>query len=85
MALNIRAFALAGAVFWGAGIFLLTWWVIALHGATGETTWLGYIYPGYRIDAMGSIVGLVWGTVDGLASFAIFAWLYHRSIRIASR
>ena len=77
MKLNVRAFALAFAVWWGVGIFLGTWWVIALGGSTGEPTFLARIYIGYEISPLGSIIGFVWGTIDGLVSGAIFAWLYN--------
>ena len=77
MKLNVRAFALAFALWWGVGIFLLTWWVIALSGATGEPTPLGRIYIGYEISPLGSIIGLGWGAIDGLIGGAIFAWLYN--------
>ena len=77
MKLNVRAFALAFALWWGVGIFLLTWWIIALSGATGEPTPLGRIYIGYEISPLGSVIGLGWGAIDGLIGGAIFAWLYN--------
>lgn len=77
MKLNVRAFALAFAVWWGVGIFLLTWWLIALHGSTGEPTWLGRVYVGYEVTPLGSVIGLVWGAIDALIAGAIFAWLYN--------
>ncbi len=77
MKLNVKAFALAGGILWGAGIFLLTWWIIGFHGATGDPTWLGKVYLGYRLDAWGSLIGLVWAFFDGLIFAALFAWLYN--------
>lgn len=77
MKLNVKAFALACALIWGLGLFLLTWWIIAFDGATGEITFIGRIYRGYSIDPVGSIIGLVWGLIDGLIGGAIFAWLYN--------
>ncbi len=78
MKLDIRAFALACGILWGAGIFLLTWWIIAFDGATGEATLIGRLYRGYTISAAGSFIGLVWGFFDGLIGGALFAWLYNR-------
>ena len=46
MKLNVRAFAIAFGVWWGVGIFLGTWWVIAMSGATGEPTFLARLYIG---------------------------------------
>ena len=77
MKLNVRAFAVAFGVLWGVGIFLGTWWIIALSGFTGEPTFLARIYIGYEISALGSVIGFAWGTIDGLISGAIFAWLYN--------
>ena len=78
MKLNIKAFALTSGVIWGFGLFLLTWWIIAFEGATGEPTLIGRIYRGYTISPVGSVIGLAWGLCDGLICGGIFAWLYNR-------
>jgi hypothetical protein len=80
MKLNIKIFALTCGLWWGIGLFLLTWWFILFDGATGELTIIGRLYRGYSISAAGSLIGLVWGFFDGLAGGAIFAWLYNRLI-----
>jgi len=77
MKLNVKAFALACGLVWGVGIFLLTWWIIALDCATGEVPFLGQLYRGYSISPTGSIVGLIWASLDGAIGGAIFAWLYN--------
>jgi hypothetical protein len=77
MKLNIKAFSLTSGIILGLGIFVMTWWVIAFEGATGATTALGAVYRGYNISPSGSIIGLIWGAVDGLIAGAIFAWLYN--------
>ena len=77
MKLDVKAFALTCAVVWGAGLFLATWWIIAFDGPSDSATFLGSIYRGYSITAVGSVIGLVWATVDGLIGGAIFAWLYN--------
>ncbi len=77
MKLNIRAFALTFAIWWGVGIFILTWWIIAFEGSTSETIFLGRIYLGYSISPIGSLIGFVWAFVDALVAGAIFAWLYN--------
>jgi hypothetical protein len=58
-------------------LFLFTWWIIALDGATGEVTLIGRIYRGYNISPSGSIIGLLWALIDGLIGGLIFAWLYN--------
>ncbi len=77
MKLNVKAFAVTCGLVWGLGLFLLTWWIIAFEGATGEVTLLGRLYRGYSISPIGSVVGLLWGVVDGGIGGAIFAWLYN--------
>jgi hypothetical protein len=77
MKLNTKAFALTSALFWGLGLFFLTWWIIIFEGATGNTTFTGHIYRGYSISPVGSIFGLIWGFFDALIGGAIFAWLYN--------
>ncbi len=84
MSLNSRAFAFACGAVWGVGIFLLTWWIIAFDGATGEVTWIGRVYRGYSLSPAGSVIGLVWGFVDGSISGAIFAWVYNALSRAAT-
>jgi hypothetical protein len=77
MMLNVKAFAMTWGLIWGLGLFVITWWIILFEGATGEQTFLGYVYRGYRVSAVGSLIGLIWGFADGLAAGAIFAWLYN--------
>ena len=77
MKLNVKAFGLACGLLWGLGLFALTWWIIALDGATAETTFLGRVYRGYAITPLGSLIGLAWAFADGLIGGLIFAWLYN--------
>jgi hypothetical protein len=77
MKLNVKAFALTCALIWGLGVFCLTWWVIAFEGATHDLTLLGHLYRGYNISPVGSLIGWVWATADGLVGGAVFAWLYN--------
>jgi len=78
MKLDVRAFALTSGLLWGVGLFLLTLWIMAFEGATGEVTLIGRVYRGYSISPMGSVFGLVWGLLDGAIGGAVFAWLYNR-------
>ena len=77
MKLDIKAFALTFALFWGIALFGVTWWIMAFEGATGDMTFVGRVYLGYSISPLGSLAGLVWGLVDGFIGGAIFAWLYN--------
>lgn len=77
MKLNVKAFGLAFGLVWGFGLFLLTWWIMAFDGPTGEVTMIGRVYRGYSITPVGSMIGLGWGLLDGLVGGLIFAWLYN--------
>lgn len=77
MKLDVKAFGLACGLVWGLGLFLLTWWIIAFEGATGDATFIGRLYRGYSITPFGSLIGLAWAFVDGLIGGLIFAWLYN--------
>ncbi len=78
MKLNTNAFALTSGLVWGIGIFLLTWWIIALGGGPGDLAFVGKIYIGYDVTPTGSVVGLAWALVDGFIGGAIFAGVYNK-------
>ena len=77
MKFNVSAFALAFGIWWGVGMFVLTWWLIGVGGVTGEPTIMERVYFGYSITPLGSIVGLAWGFVCGVICGGILAWLYN--------
>lgn len=77
MKLNVTAFGLTFGLIWGLGLFFITWWIIAFEGSSGQETFIGLVYRGYTISAIGSVVGLVWGLADGFIGGIIFAWLYN--------
>lgn len=77
MRLNVKAFALTCGLLWGLGLFIITWWIIAFDGATGEVTFIGRVYRGYNLSPTGSFIGLIWGSIDALIGGAVFAWLYN--------
>lgn len=79
MKLNVRAFALAGGILWGASMFILTWWVMMFTGDTGDPTIIGKMYYlGYSISPVGSVIGAFYGFVDAGIGCAIFALIYNK-------
>jgi hypothetical protein len=82
---KVKAFAVTCTLVWGLGVFFLTWWIIAFEGATGDPTWLGHLYRGYRLTPLGSLVGLVWGFFDALAGGFVFAWPYNWLVSRSAR
>lgn len=78
MKLDVKAFGITCALIWGFGLFLITWWIILFEGqAEGTLTFIGRIYRGYEVTALGSVIGLGWALVDGLIGGVIFALLYN--------
>ena len=75
--MSIRTLGLTLATFWGASMFFLTWWIILTGNTEGPTTLFERIYIGYSFTPMGSIIGAVWGFVDGGVVGIVFAWLYN--------
>jgi len=76
--LDAKRFGLAAGILWGLAVFVLT---LIAH-FTG--LWLqfmdtiSYIYPGYKVSLIGSLVGTAWAFVDAFVGFYIFAWLYNK-------
>jgi hypothetical protein len=77
MKLDTRAFTLAFAIWWGGCVFLLTWWIILVHGATTDGGIIAQVYLGYSFTPLGSIIGLLYGLVDGAIGGFLLAWLYN--------
>lgn len=81
MKLNVKAFALAGGIFWGASVCILTWWIMMFTGNTGDPTIVGKIYYiGYSISPIGSLIGAVYGFFDVGIACALFALLYNKLV-----
>lgn len=80
MKLSVRSLALTCGIILGVGIFLITWWLILIYGASGDKTVIGIVYVGYNVSPLGSLIGLGYGFVDGLICGAVFAWLYNRLV-----
>lgn len=77
MKLNVTAFALAVGIWWGVGLFLATWWLIAFGESTNAVPLLEQFYFGYAITPTGSLIGLSSGFICGAVCGAILAWLYN--------
>jgi len=82
--LDIRAFSIAGAIFWGGMNFLLG--VANLFWPPYGGTWLevvASVYPGYQVTAtFGAVIVLtLYAAIDGAIAGAVLAWLYNRFAR----
>ena len=77
MQIYVKSIALTFGILWGTGLFFLTWWIIFLEGASGDSTLIGRFYIGYNISPSGSIIGFLWGFLDGGVCGLFFGWLYN--------
>lgn len=80
MRLSIRAIAFAGALLWGAAIFLVG--IVNLAAPGYGLTFLqmtSSVYPGFHDShTFGSVViGTLDGIIDGAIAGLLFAWLYN--------
>ena len=78
MKLNIKAMAIAFGLVWGITLFVITWWIILLEGYSNTVTFIGRFYIGHSLTPIGSIIGFIWGLIDGAIGGAMFAWLYNK-------
>lgn len=76
MKINLKAFAFAGALTYGLLVFLTTLW-LTVRNLQGEQIFFHFIYPGYSISGFGSIIGLLYGLVDGAVVCLILGALYN--------
>ena len=86
MKLNIKAFAIAIGIVWGACILLV---------GLANLVWPGYgaafldlaasIYPGFHPENgfTAVIVGTLYALVDGSIGGVVIAWLYNTAVRSA--
>jgi len=77
MRLNVIAFALAFGIWWGVGLFIATWWLIATGAEPTAGMLINRFYIGYDLTPLGSLVGLIWAFVCGTICGGILAWLYN--------
>jgi len=76
--INAKNFGLAGGIFWGVSLFLLT--IISVFtGFAGDVlVLLKGVYIGYDITLLGSVIGLIYAFLDGFIGCYIFIWIYNK-------
>jgi len=77
MKLDIKAVALTGGLMGGGLILTTTWWLMLRGLHMGQPWLIGDIYPFYTVSLGGSVIGAIYGLVDGLILGAAGAWLYN--------
>ncbi|NQT32060.1 MAG: bacteriophage holin [Candidatus Omnitrophica bacterium] len=81
MKFNVKAFALAGGILWGASMFLLTWLSISGYGSGAAASMAKSYYLGYTVSPVGSVIGAVYGFFDAGIGCAVFALLYNKLVK----
>ena len=69
--LALGAFLGAVVLVMGLVAWLTGTWTAFVNG-------IGLLYLGYGPTPVGSVVGAVWGAIDGFVAGAAVAWLYNR-------
>ncbi len=78
--LNERAWAVAIGVLLGGGLFIATI-VLVLRGGPNQGQHLQLLsvyFPGYRVTALGSVVGFIYAFVIGYALGRVVGFIYNR-------
>ena len=82
--MKIKPFALglSFGIVWGSALFVTTW----LCYFTGYRKLLldvlaGFIYPGYSISPLRSVLGFVYGFIDLTIMGTLVGWIYNKSVR----
>ena len=81
MRLSLKGLAIAGAVLWGGGIFLVGLGNLISEGyGVAFLEAIASIYPGYKGEAnFGQVlVGTLYGTLDGAIGGLVFGFIYNR-------
>ncbi len=80
--ISIKGLAIAGAVLWGAYLFLLAllagWGIKFMWVSKELVELLGIIYPGYVISFWGAVLGLLYGLVCGAVCGGLVAWIHNK-------
>ena len=76
------ALGIALGFVWGGALFLTTW--LSYFTGYGRFFLVAIpqsLYPGYTILPSGSLLGLMYGFVDGSISGALIRWIYNKIVK----
>ena len=86
MKLNVKAVAIALGLVWGVlVIFSISIVSLVWPGYGEDFLWLvASIYPGVEVGTVsGLILGTLYGLADGAVVGVVYAWIYNRVVSIA--
>jgi len=76
--LNAKKLGIAGGILWGFSMFFLTLANIFFGYGTLFLDLMADVYPGFQVSYVGSLIGLVYGFLDGFVGLYILGWLYNK-------
>ncbi len=79
--LNAKALALTLGIIWGASVIIMGLAAKLTGWGTFFVSAIGTKYIGYNASCLGSIVGGIWGFVDGGICGLLIAWLYNKLVK----
>jgi hypothetical protein len=81
MKLDVKAFAIACGIIWGAAMFSIG--VIDIFTSWGDAMGklMATLYFGYKPTLLGSIIGGLWGFMDAGIGGACLAGLYNKMVK----
>lgn len=87
MRIHSGVLTLVGAMIGGAGLFIMTVWLLIKDGKDvgAHLNLLGHYFIGYSVTWVGSIVGLVYGALVGGAVGWTIGFIYNRVVQIRQR
>lgn len=71
---------LAGGILWGLCMFLTTVTSIYTGYASQFLALMGTIYPGFSVSGGGSLLGLIYGFLDGFIWLFLLGWVYNKLV-----
>jgi hypothetical protein len=78
MRIHTKALALSSGVVCGGAVFIMTLLGTFFDYGLDFLVVLRSVYPGYSISIIGSIIGLLYGFLDGVIWFGLIGWFYNR-------
>ncbi len=78
MELSLKKFSISAAIIWGTYILIIGWLATAGWGNHQMVNVISSLYIGFKPTFFGSIIGCLWGILDGLVGGYLFVNLYNR-------
>ena len=75
-----RALGLSFGILWGLAVLLMGLAATYFGYGLNFDNVMFTIYPGFKLGVVGSIIGGLWGLVDGFIFGVLVGWLYNQFV-----